>query len=83
MENIEEVRAILVETLGIGERGASLTRESILLGDIPEFDSMAVVSIITALEEEFDFVVDDDEISAETFETLGTLSDFVSRKLAV
>ncbi len=82
MDSIEEVRAILVETLGLGERGTSLTHESILLGDIPEFDSMAVVSVITALEEEFGFIVDDDEISAETFETLGTLSDFVSRKLA-
>ncbi len=82
MDNFEDVRSILVETLGIGERGAALARESVLLGDIPEFDSMAVVSVITALEEEFGFIVDDDEISAETFETLGTLSDFVTRKLA-
>ena len=43
---------------------------------------MAVVGIITALEEHFGFVVDDDEISAETFASLGSLTTFVERKLA-
>jgi acyl carrier protein len=33
------------------------------------------------LEERFDFVVNDDEIDGQTFETLGTLVDFVDRKL--
>ncbi len=42
---------------------------------------MAVVSIITALEDRFGFVVDDDEINASVFETLGTLVDFVDTKL--
>ena len=58
-----------------------LTISSPLLGAIPELDSMAVVSIITALEEDFGFVIDDDEISADSFETLGSLVAFVERKL--
>jgi acyl carrier protein len=52
-----------------------------LLGSIPELDSMAVVTVITMIEERFGIVVDDDEISAETFETVGTLYDFVNAKL--
>ncbi|AEF99641.1 acyl carrier protein [Methylomonas methanica] len=52
-----------------------------LLGAIPEFDSMAVVTIITALEERFGFVVDDDEIDASVFETVGSLTVFVEAKL--
>jgi acyl carrier protein len=52
-----------------------------LLGALPELDSMAVVSILTALEEHFGFTVDDDEISAETFATLGSLTEFVDQKL--
>ena len=43
---------------------------------------MAVVNIITALEEHFGIAVDDDEISAEAFETLGSLTRFVEQKLA-
>lgn len=53
-----------------------------LLGAIPELDSMAVVSLITALEEQFGITVEDDEIGAATFESLGTLANFVEQKLA-
>ena len=64
------------------EVAAKLSHESPLLGAIPEFDSMAVVSIITALEERFGFTVEDDEIDAPVFETVGSLIDFVEQKLA-
>ena len=42
---------------------------------------MAVVQLIGALEEQFGFTVDDDEISAGTFATLGSLAAFVQHKL--
>ncbi|MTW21208.1 acyl carrier protein [Allochromatium palmeri] len=76
------VKNLLIQTLQLGPRGESLTDASPLLGAIPELDSMAVVGIITALEEHFGFMVDDDEISADTFATLGSLVAFVERKLA-
>jgi acyl carrier protein len=43
---------------------------------------MAVVGLITALEEHFGIIVDDDEISADTFESLGSLASFVEEKVA-
>jgi acyl carrier protein len=43
---------------------------------------MAVVSLIGALEERFGIEVDDDDISASTFETLGSLAAFVEQKAA-
>jgi acyl carrier protein len=61
---------------------ATLSVDTPLLGAMPEFDSMAVISIITALEERFGFVVDDDEIDAAIFETVGSLAAFVGQKLA-
>lgn len=73
------VRDILVQTLQLSN-GDALTEDTELLGNIPEIDSMAVVTILTALEEQYDFFIDDTEISAETFETLGTLVEFVDRK---
>ena len=81
MPVIDDVRLILGDALGLGDRAGELQEDSALLGSIPEFDSMAVVSVITALEEQFEIVVDDDEVSAETFETLGTLTSFVEEKL--
>lgn len=79
---LEEVKNILADVLSLGAAKDSLTEQSALLGSIPEFDSMAVVNLITALEEHFGIVVDDDEISASTFETLGSLTAFVQEKLA-
>ncbi len=81
MHSLAEVRNIVADTLGLGERGAALTAQSPLLGAIPELDSMAVVNLITALEEQYGFTIADDEISAEVFETLGSLVAFVGRKL--
>ena len=82
MDNLDKVRDILSDALGIGERKYSITAESNLLGSIPELDSMGVVSVITALAEHFDITINDDEISAKTFETLGSLASFVGQKLA-
>ena len=79
---LDDVRNILIDVLSLGEAGKALDEQSALLGSIPELDSMAVVNLITALEEHFGMVIDDDEISAGTFETLGSLSAFVQQKLA-
>ena len=80
MDSLEEVRQIIIDTLGLGERGVSLTAASPLLGAIPELDSMAVINLITALEEHYGFSIADDEISADIFETLGSLAAFVAEK---
>jgi acyl carrier protein len=82
MQHLEEVKNILADVLSLGERKNSLKEDSVLLGDIPELDSMAVINIITALEEYYDISVDDDEISAKTFATLGSLTHFVEQKLS-
>jgi acyl carrier protein len=81
MKHLDEVRNIIGDVMSLGDRTASLKEESVLLGNIPELDSMAVVNVITALEEHFGIAVNDDEISAEAFETLGSLTRFVEQKL--
>ena len=78
----QQVRSILKDTLQLGDRAGRLSAASGLLGSLPELDSMAVVTVITALEDQFGFVVDDDEISAETFATFGSLVQFVESKVA-
>lgn len=77
----ENVKKILAQTLQLGSRVNGLTNQSMLLGALPELDSMAVVTILTSLEEHFGFIVEDDEISADTFATLGSLTAFVEQKL--
>jgi acyl carrier protein len=80
MATIDTVRDLLGETLGLGGRAAAMTAATPLLGNLPELDSMAVVEVIARLEGEFGIRVHDDEISAETFATLGSLAAFVDAK---
>jgi len=80
MATFEEVRQIVGDVLQLGDRTHALQLDSALLGNIPEFDSMAVVSVITALEDQLGIFVEDDDISGETFETLGSLTEFVQSK---
>ncbi|MEW5770614.1 MAG: phosphopantetheine-binding protein [Pseudomonadota bacterium] len=82
MSAIDDVKNILGQALQLGPRADALTTDSPLLGAIPELDSMAVVSILTAIEEHFGVSVEDDEISADTFTTLGALVDFVDQKIS-
>ncbi|MFZ6673011.1 acyl carrier protein [Undibacterium sp. Rencai35W] len=81
MPLLEEVKNLLSDVLQLGSEKNNLVAESILLGSLPELDSMAVVHVITALEEHFGIQVEDDEINGTTFETLGSLTSYVSSKL--
>lgn len=81
MNTLSEVKNLLARSLQLGPRADALTAASPLLGALPELDSMAVVAIITALEDHFGFTIADDEISAETFASLGSLTEFVKHKL--
>ena len=81
MDVQREVLKILDEVLSLKSRLATMTRDSPLLGAIPELDSMAVVAVITTLEERFGFTIDDDELDGDNFATLGALTDFVAAKV--
>ncbi len=81
MDTLDGVRNLLKTSLQLGERADRLSEGSPLLGAIPELDSMAVVTLITTMEEQYGIQVDDDEISADTFATVGTLARFLADKL--
>jgi acyl carrier protein len=82
MDVTKDVLRLLDEVLSLKGRALGFERTSPLLGAIPELDSMAVVTLITSLEERFGIVVDDDDIDGTTFETVGSLVDFVAGKVA-
>ncbi|HEY5799586.1 MAG TPA: phosphopantetheine-binding protein [Burkholderiaceae bacterium] len=80
-QTVAALRQLLTATLNLGARGQALQADTELLGNLPELDSMAVMSIAAALEERFDIEIDDDDISARTFATLGSLAALVERKI--
>lgn len=82
MDIRSEIVALLDEILSLNGRAAGFTENTTLLGALPELDSMAVVALITRIEEHFGFMVDDDEIDGATFATVGSLIEFVRAKQA-
>ena len=78
----KEVVGILDAVLSLQSRANSFQRDTPLLGALPELDSMAVLGIMTMLEDRFGFSIHDDEIDGSVFATLGSLTDFVESKLA-
>lgn len=80
--NVEqEVLKVVDEVLSLGGRALGFSRDTHLLGAIPELDSMAVVTLLTTLEERLGIAVDDGEIDGATFATVGSLVDFVAGQL--
>lgn len=82
MDTLASIKKILRDTLSLGDRADRLTAETPLLGGLPEFDSMAVVTIVTMIEDELGILIEDDELSADVFATVGSLAEFVSQKAA-
>jgi acyl carrier protein len=76
-----EILKILDEVLSLKGRAMSFSDQTVLLGALPELDSMAVLGVITGFEDRFGFAVEDDEIDGSTFATVGSLVAYVSEKL--
>ena len=82
MSVVAEVKSVLGQVLSLEERAQYFDASTALFGAIAEFDSRAVVTLVATLEDRFGIVVADDEITAEVFETVGSLTEFIERKLA-
>lgn len=79
MQVSDELKIILNDVLSLDGRASGFVAGSPLLGAIPELDSMAVVSLITGIEERFGVEIADDEIDGNVFATFGSLLAFVEQ----
>jgi acyl carrier protein len=75
----ESVRKIVALSVGGEYRDKPIPDGMKLIGNL--LDSMAVNSLIVALEENFGFAFEDEDLSAESFETVESLAELVKRKL--
>jgi len=76
MSLLNEIKTLLKETLQLDEVD-SWQEDTEILGSVAEFDSMAIVTILTSVEDNYGIYIEDDEVSAEVFETLGGFVLFV------
>ena len=78
---VEDVKAVLVETLDVEDQAPAMDATTPLFGSLPELDSMAVLELVLALEERFGIEIEGEDVTAEVFETLASLTAFVDSRL--
>lgn len=79
MNTLQKVLELLDDVLALDGRGLRFDRDTPLLGSVPELDSMAVLAVIQEIEIRFGIEVPDDEVDGSSFETVGTVVEFVER----
>lgn len=77
---LSDVIDVIGRILGVEERAAGFGPETPLLGELPELDSQGVVLLLVALEDRFGFQIDDADFSGATFETVGSLTEYVASR---
>lgn len=79
---VGRIRKVLIERINPALAAAELTSETVLVGQGLALNSIAILELVTGLEEELDLVVADEELSAEVFQTIGTLARFLEEQAA-
>ncbi|GHH72564.1 acyl carrier protein [Promicromonospora soli] len=74
---LADVLDVVGTILGIEDRVGTFDAATPLFGTLPELDSLAVLELLTALEDRFGITVEDDEVTGGLLETAGTLHEFV------
>ena len=74
MSNLEKLRTIIADQLGIDE---STVSEDTTLEDLGA-DSLALVELVMNVEEEFDMQIEDEDM--EKFKTVGDVLDYIESK---
>jgi acyl carrier protein len=75
----DRIKTVIARTIGGEYAGKALPDDLKLVGNI--LDSMAVTNLMVALEESFGFAFEDEDLSAEAFETVASLTELVRRKI--
>lgn len=78
----EQVLRVLDDALHLQGRALHFDRSTALLGHLPELDSMAVLALITGLEDHFGCTFADGDLHGAVFATVGQLTDLVEQTLA-
>lgn len=63
--------------VGVDEIGS----DDSLISDL-HLDSIQMIALITGLENEFDFILEDEDLDMENLSTVNRLAEFVQKKLA-
>ena len=67
---------IVCSCLQLDQKEAQLDAATPLLGGIPDFNSLTIVTVVESIEAQLDCTIEDEELTGEMFETVGTLAQW-------
>lgn len=80
---LSQLKSTLDDALFLNGQTKDWSDQTILLGNIPELDSMSVMNVVAAIKKEFGVFMDDEDINAEVFATLESLALYIESQLAI
>lgn len=79
---IEHLKYLIATALDVEIAIEDIDPDASLFEDGLGLDSIAIVELITLVEEKFEFEFEEDELGMESFENLRRLAEVISNKLA-
>lgn len=76
----EQIKCLIVVALELDVDPTEIPSDEALFGGDMDLDSMATLEIIAAIEETFSITVEDDELTAELFDSVEALAEYVATK---
>lgn len=77
----ERIKELIVEKVLVGVNPEEIDSESQLVSELG-LDSIQIIGLIGGLEEEFDIVLEDDDLDFELFSTISSLAKLVEGKIS-
>lgn len=78
-----QIKKIIVNALKLEVLPEEIGDSEMLFGESMDIDSIATLEIVTAIEGAFTIRVEDDELTAELFDSVCTLADYVAKKISI
>lgn len=76
------VKRAIIESLQLQITEEDMADDEVLFGGGMALDSIASLEIIAAIEKEFGFEVPDEDLTAELFDSVATLTEYAESRLA-
>ncbi len=75
-----QIKCLIVTALELDVIPAEIPDDEALFGGGMDLDSVATLEIVAAIEEAFGITVEDDELTAELFDSVEVLAEYVADK---
>lgn len=76
----DKVKELIIDKAGLDKEISDIKNEEYLLSGGYNLDSVVIIEIISELEEIFDIIFDDEDISLENFSSVNNIVNIVKSK---